>query len=49
MDRGIWQATVQRVTKSRTPLKQLSTHSGANGKEAGCNVGDLGSIAGSGR
>ena len=26
MDRGAWQATVQRVTKSQTWLKQLSTH-----------------------
>ena len=26
MDRGAWPATVHRVTKSRTPLKQLSTH-----------------------
>ena len=26
MDRGAWQATVHRVTKSRTPLKQLSMH-----------------------
>ena len=25
MDRGAWQATVHRVTKSRTQLKQLST------------------------
>ena len=26
MDRGAWQATVHRVTKNRTQLKQLSTH-----------------------
>ena len=26
MDRGAWWATVHRVTKSQTPLKQLSTH-----------------------
>ena len=26
MDRGAWQATVHRVTKSRTRLKQLSIH-----------------------
>ena len=26
MDGGAWQATVHRVTKSRTQLKQLSTH-----------------------
>ena len=28
MDRGAWRATVHRVTKSRTGLKQLSTHAG---------------------
>ena len=27
-DRGAWQATVLRVAKSRTQLKQLSTHAG---------------------
>ena len=27
MDRGVWQGTVHRVTKNRTQLKQLSTHS----------------------
>ena len=26
MDRGVWWATVHRVTKSQTQLKQLSTH-----------------------
>ena len=26
MDRGAWRATVHRVTKSRTQLKQLRTH-----------------------
>ena len=26
MDRGAWQATVHRVTKSQTQLKRLSTH-----------------------
>ena len=26
IDRGDWQATVHRVTKSRTRLKELSTH-----------------------
>ena len=26
MDRGAWQATVQRVTKSQTRLKRLGTH-----------------------
>jgi len=28
MDRGAWQAMVHRTTKSRTGLKQLSTHKG---------------------
>ena len=31
LDRGAWQATVRRVTKSRTRLKRLSTHTHANG------------------
>ena len=26
MDRGAWEATVHRVTKNQTKLKQLSTH-----------------------
>ena len=26
MDRGAWRATVHRVTRSRTQLKKLSTH-----------------------
>ena len=26
MDRGVWQATVQRATGSQTQLKQLSMH-----------------------
>ena len=29
MDRGAWQATVHRVSKSQTGLKQLSTHAHA--------------------
>ena len=28
MDRGAWRATVHRVAKSQTRLKQLSTHAG---------------------
>ena len=28
IDRGVWQATVHSVTKSRTGLKQLSMHTG---------------------
>ena len=31
MDRGVWQATVHRVTRSRTRLKQLSTHTCLHG------------------
>ena len=30
MDRGTWWATVHRVTKSQTQLKQLSMHTGTN-------------------
>ena len=29
MDRGAWRATVQRLRKSQTRLKQLSTHAGS--------------------
>ena len=32
MDRGAWQATVHRVTKSQTQLKQLSTHARTQNK-----------------
>ena len=32
MDRGAWQATVHSVSKSRTRLKQLSTHAQASSK-----------------
>ena len=46
MDRGAWQATVHRVAKSQTWLKQLR---GSDGKESACNVGDLGPIPGFGR
>ena len=28
MDRGAWRATVHKVTKSRTQMKRLSTHTG---------------------
>ena len=57
MERGAWQATVHRVTKSQTWLQRLSTHAyylfgfpcGSAGKESACNVGDLGSIPGLGR
>ena len=28
MDRGAWQATIHRVTKSQTQLKRLSIHTG---------------------
>ena len=50
MDRGTWQATVHRVTKSWTRLKRHSTHTGgSSGKESTCNAGDPGSIPGLGR
>ena len=53
MDRGAWLATVHRVTKSRTPLRDTHTHThthtGASGKEPACSAGDLGSIPGLGR
>ena len=42
MDREAWWATVHRVTKSRTWLKQLSTHAHPQNKEEkrfeGCQV-----------
>ena len=46
MGRGTWQATVRGVAKSWT---RLSFPGGSDGKESTCNVGDLGSIPGSGR
>ena len=58
MDRGAWQATVHRVTKSQTQLKRLSSSSSSSiqcfpgssaGKESTCNAGDPSSIPGSGR
>ena len=57
MERGAWQATVHRVTKSQTWLKRLSMHAyylfgfpcGSAGKESACNAGDLGPIPGLGR
>ena len=57
MDRGAWQATVHRVTKSRTQLKRLGTaHIGAfqvllvvkNSPAKAGNLRDAGSIPGSG-
>ena len=33
MDRGAWQATVHRITKSQTQLKQLSMHAPLNVNE----------------
>ena len=59
MDRGAWQATVHRFSKSWTQLKRLSTHAstpvflgfpcGSAGKESTCNAGDLSLIPGLGR
>ena len=47
MDRGAWRATVHGVTKSQTPLKQLSTHKGSHntgqlskGKRASSQLGE---------
>ena len=57
MDRGAWQATVHRVTKSRTRLKRLGTaHTGAsrvllvvkNSPAKAGNLRDAGSFPGSG-
>ena len=50
MDRGAWQATVHAVAKSQTQLTRLSSSSSSSdGKVFACNVGDLGSVPGSGR
>ena len=56
MDRGAWQAIVQRMAKSRAQLKQLSMYfaidvfpGSSAGKESAYNAGDPGSIPGSGR
>ena len=51
MDRGSWQATVHRVTKSHIQLKQLSTTMPGSpvDKNLPANPGDLGSIPGPGR
>ena len=56
MDRGAWQAIVQRMAKSQAQLKQLSMYfaidgipGSSAGKESAYNAGDPGSIRGSGR
>ena len=44
MDRGAWRAAIHRVTKSRTQLKQLSTHARMHLYEHdGMNRGPVGS------
>ena len=43
MDRGAWRAVVCGVTKSQTPLKQLSTHA-AVWEEVLCNQARLGAL-----
>ena len=59
-DRGVWWATVHRITKTQTQLKQLSTYThcpkdfpgGTSGQDSPANAGgerDSGSIPGSGR
>ena len=42
MDRGTWRATVHRVAKSRTQLKQLSmnAHSGEDSRDSLGQQGD---------
>ena len=56
MDRGAWWAAVHRVTKSQTRLSDFTlTKSvwgfpgGSESKPSTCNMGELGSIPGSGR
>ena len=58
MDGRVWWATVHRVAKSQTRLSELtSLHfngtesflDGSDGEESDCNLGDPGSIPGSGR
>ena len=36
MDRGVWQAAVQRITQSQTRLKRLSTHASSFMRAANC-------------
>ena len=43
MDRGAWWATVHGVSKSQTPLKQLSTHA-AVWEEVLCDQARLGAL-----
>ena len=43
MDRGAWRAVVRGVTKSQTPLKQLSTHA-AVWEEVLCDQARLGAL-----
>ena len=47
-DREAWWATVHGVAKSRTRLNGFTFTLGFPGKESACNVGDPGSIPGSG-
>ena len=57
MDRGAWWATVHGITKSPTRLRlhflffrhKQGFPDGSVGKESACNVGDPGSLPGSGR
>ena len=51
MDGGAWQATDNGVSKRLTPLRGFTffLSGGSNGRDSVCNVGDLGSIPGSGR
>ena len=44
MDRGAWQATVHRVAKSRTQLKQLSFKKKKKKKTTKANIHKLGNL-----
>ena len=48
MDRGAWRATVHRVAKSRTQLRQLSTHTRTRAGVLGSNrrIQDTGFLVG---
>ena len=49
MDGGAWWATVHRVAKSQARLRDFTFTLGSEGKGSAYNVGDPGSISGSGR
>ena len=49
MDGGAWWAIVHRVAKSQARLRDFTFTLGSEGKGSAYNVGDPGSISGSGR